>query len=141
MCRIWWKFKYDTDNNIIIKYTYHVFKHNEMLVAFTFEQNDINTNWNINIEANVQPLQWWCITTKQGRGSNNIWNQQAGVCFYSRRDMSPSNNTYFDVLFASIVQHLINPHVPLSKRPGLKPSWLVRSACSPVDTSSKFQKF
>lgn len=59
-------------------------------------------------------------------------------CFYFRR-MSSSNNTYFDVL--RIVQHLINPHVPLSKRPGLKPSRLVRSACSPVDTPSRFQKF
>lgn len=57
-----------------------------------------------------------CIATlQQGRGSNNIWNAQAGVCFYFRRDVSPSNNTYFDVL--RIVQHLINPHVaaPLSK--------------------------
>jgi len=41
--------------------------------------------------------------------------------------VSPSNNTYFDVL--RIVQHLINPHVAaalLSKQLGLKPRRLVR---------------
>lgn len=63
-----------------------------------------------------------------------------GVFLFPSHNMSPSNNTYFDVLYVSIVQ-LINPHVPLSKRPGLKPSSLVRSACSPVDTTSRFQKF
>jgi len=37
-------------------------------------------------------------------------------CRYFRCNLSPSNNTRFDVL--RIVQHLINPHVaaPLSKR-------------------------